>query len=275
MFRPAFLSRRAFERCSAPIIVIVAMASAACSDATSSSGRDVSLTFATPAAAVRAAAIAQPGATALDLTVNDGQHTLVITSAELVLREVELQVPATADCAAEAGGDSPDCAEMDIGPMLVSLPVTAGVSTTPLTVQVPAGTYHEIEFTLRRPDDDAAGRAFVAAHPAFADISVRVAGTFDGQPFELTSAVRAKMELEFSAPLVIDASDNNITVDVDLASWFRDGASALIDPRAAGAGTTARATIEQNIQRSFHAFEDDDRDGRDDHGGGGADDSTR
>ena len=98
---------------------------------------------------------------------------------------------------------------------------------------------------------------------------------YDGQPFEFTSSVRAKMELEFSTPLVVDAGNNNITVDVSLGTWFTDAGGALIDPRAAAAGSVARTRIEQNIQASFHAFEDDDRDGRDDHGGHGTDDITR
>jgi hypothetical protein len=146
--------------------------------------------------------------------------------------------------------------------------------TTPITVSVPAGTYDEIELAVRPADDDAAGRAFLRHHPAFAGISVRLAGTFDGQPFEFASAVRADLELEFRPPLAVDASTNNITVDVDAGSWFRGAGGALIDPRAATPGSAAAALIAQNIQRSFRAFEDDDRDGADDHGGHSGDDAS-
>jgi hypothetical protein len=41
----------------------------------------------------------------------------------------------------------------------------------------------------------------------------------------------------------------------------------VIDPTSATPGSTALQKIEDNIRRSFHAFEDDDESGTDDHGG--------
>jgi hypothetical protein len=94
--------------------------------------------------------------------------------------------------------------------------------------------------------------------------SVRVEGTFKGTPFVFTSAVNAELEMEFNPPLVIDATTMNATVTLDVAKWFLDGSGTVIDPNTATAGTSALQTIEDNIRRSFHAFEDNDESGVDD-----------
>ncbi len=79
-----------------------------------------------------------------------------------------------------------------------------------------------------------------------------------------TSAVSAELEMEFNPPLVIDATTQNATVTLDVAKWFLDGSGAVIDPNTATAGSSALQTIEDNIRRSFHAFEDNDESGVDD-----------
>ena len=57
---------------------------------------------------------------------------------------------------------------------------------------------------------------------------------------------------------MIGADAANVTLQVDVARWFRDGSGHAIDP---GNGS-ARSQIESNIASSFGAFQDDDRDGR-------------
>ncbi|HCU10735.1 MAG TPA: hypothetical protein DGB72_01250, partial [Gemmatimonadetes bacterium] len=107
--------------------------------------------------------------------------------------------------------------------------------------------------------------AFNAANPNLVGKSVRVEGTYKGTPFVFTSAVRAGLEMEFSPPLVIDATTMNATVTLDVAKWFLDGSGAVIDPNTATAGSNALQVIEDNIRRSFHAFQDNDESGVDDH----------
>jgi hypothetical protein len=51
---------------------------------------------------------------------------------------------------------------------------------------------------------------------------------------------------------------------MDLTTWFRTQAGALIDPSTANAGGPNAVLVAENIKRSFHAFRDDDRDGDDD-----------
>jgi hypothetical protein len=73
--------------------------------------------------------------------------------------------------------------------------------------------------------------------------------------------------MSFDPPLVIDATTKNATISFDAAKWFLDSNGAVIDPATATDGSSAQQQIESNIQRSFHAFEDEHETGVDDHSG--------
>lgn len=262
--------------------LVGSMALAACgSDSTGPSieaGRRVTLSVATAGAAT----VSTAGSLGV-VTVGIGGE-LVISRAQLVLREIELESPSlgcTSDSSSASGSfsrtswsrgsdddsssgsgsrSSDDCGEIELGPVLVDLPLNGG-ATQVTQVSIPAGTYHEIEFKLREPDDDAEDMPFRAAHPEFIGLSVKVQGTYNGQPFTWTSRMRADLEREFRPAVVIGADAANVTLEVDVARWFRDGSGRAIDP----ANGAARAQVEANIASSFGAFQDDDRDGR--HGG--------
>ena len=103
---------------------------------------------------------------------------------------------------------------------------------------------------------------FVAKNPDFVDRTVRVTGTYKGQPFTFTSKVEAEVEMEFDPPIVVEAGANdNLTVALDLARWFRTTSGALLVPTAAN-----QSRIEQNIATSFDVFGDRNRDGKEDEG---------
>jgi hypothetical protein len=200
------------------------------------------------------------------VTVTDGVNTLVVTRARLVLDEIELEEFSGRDCDNSGPGNDPACPEIEIGPFLVDLPLTGGVRST-ISAQIPAGTYHEIEFDVEPVDDSNAGaRAFFAANPDIPrNRSIVIEGTYNGQPFTFMSSSRFELELEFEPRLVVDAGGTNVTIDVDVASWFRSGTTVL-NPGDA----TMTAAIESRILASFAAFIDDDRDGHRD--GRGSDD---
>jgi hypothetical protein len=73
--------------------------------------------------------------------------------------------------------------------------------------------------------------------------------------------------MSFNPPLVIDATTTNATVSIDVSKWFLDSSNNVIDPNSATPGSAALQQIEDNIRRSFHAFEDDAESGIDDHSG--------
>lgn len=205
-----------------------------------------------------------------------GTDDLVITRAQIVLREIEFEYADSIPGCQPSWDDA--CEKIEVGPLLVELPLNGSLSTQ-LTATVPAGTFDEIEFELEHAHDDSASeRAFRQRHPEFNGLSVRVEGTFNGQPFTFVSSVRAEMEIEFNPPIVVEQAGRNITVSVDLARWFQRPDGSVIDPRTANPGGPNAGQVATNIRASFDAFGDDDRSGRrrrgsDDDRRGGDDDN--
>lgn len=221
--------------------------------------------------ALQTATSPQPAISASEHSLDLNGDQLVITNVELVAREIELEGNdgACDDLSDDADSSSTECNEIELGPVLLELPLTPGATQT-LSTAVSAGTYHEVKFKIDAPDDDAEDAAFRAAHPEFQDVSIRVSGTFNGNAFTFTSRIEAEQKLEFAAPLVVGDGTVDLTIFVDVDRWFvtADG-TALIDPALALAGQPMQAVVENNIKASFQAFEDHDQDGVDDHSGSG------
>ena len=203
-------------------------------------------------------------------------NQLVISKVEIVLARLELQrvgATCTSDNAAgddDHGDDDRNCAELELAPSLVSLPVNGSVATA-LNVTIPAGTYSSLEAKIRPVETNrghfgAGTTAFLAAHPELAGVSVRVEGTYNGKAFTYLAAPRAELEIDFNPDLVVADSAANITVNIDVAKWFRTNSGAVIDPSTALDGRANANLVAQNIRASIHAFRDNDRDGHDDHG---------
>ncbi len=204
-------------------------------------------------------------------TYEDGANTLVVDYAALVLSEIELE-GALADCAVgfdddDDDFDDDDCEEFETGPILLELPLDGSVDRV-LEVFVAPGTYDELEFELDTPDDDDEGeRDFLERYPEFEEVSVRVEGTWNGQPFVFVQDVEAEQETDLEEPLVVTegGQTRNLTLRLDISSWFVDGDARLIDPTTALDDGPNEELVEDNIEDSFEAFEDDDEDGEDDH----------
>ena len=201
-----------------------------------------------------------------------GNDTVIIRSVEMVLREVELKrVEDATGCtdSEETGGDDDECEEIETGPMLVDVGLS-GIEHV-VTVDLPAGSFDELEFKIHKPrNDNADDQAFITAHPDFQAISIRVKGTFSAagtrSDFTFTSDLDAEQEIELDPPLNV-ASDGsvNLTIRFDIATWFLNAAhTALVSPTTANAGGINESLVEQNIRASIRAFRDDDGDGEDD-----------
>jgi hypothetical protein len=206
---------------------------------------------------------AQSGAVAGSSSVD----ALVITRVQLVLAELELQRAGGTCTSGDTYSSSSDsCEELELPPTMIELPVNGNVVSA-VSVPVPPGSYSAFEAKITLADTGRrGGAALIAAHPELRAASVRVEGTFNGKPFTYTGATRAQIESRFDPPLVADASGINVTVRVNLTGWFRTSSGALIDPATANAGGPNAELVSTNIARSFVAFCDDDRDGRDDRG---------
>jgi hypothetical protein len=253
--------------------VFAAAALSACSDSGSpSSDAQVNFNLATRPAASAAAPVAMATVGTPETFTDGSSNELVINQVQLVLREIELKrVEDTSGC---SGSENDGCEKLELGPILLDLPLggTGGAARS-FSVPVAAGSYDQVEFEIHKPsDDDVSDAAFVQAHPDFAGVSVKVDGTFNGQAFTYVSDLNAEEEIELNPPLVTtDAAATDLTLFVDLDKWFRDGTGNLVDPASANAGLANEGLVETNIRGTLHAFEDEDHDGTDDHGGGADD----
>jgi hypothetical protein len=252
--------------------VAAAGALACSSDSTAPKGSaPVSLSF---SAAASGATLSRSADVSVAST--SSADVLVISTAQLVLARVEL-VRAGATCTSETasgdddGVDDNDCAELELAPTVVDLPVT-GTVVNALSVTIPEGTYSSIEAKLRpvraSSDRGRGSSAFLTAHPDLDGVSVLVTGTFNGVAFTYKGTVSAGIERQFASPLTVTSDKPlNVNVNADLATWFRNGANGpVIDPSTANAGGANAQLVADNIKRSFKAFRDDDHNGHDDDG---------
>ena len=221
----------------------------ACSDSVAPSGaRSLSVSFATakaaPARSISASLAASPA------------DSIILSKAQLVLSNIELsKVGGT--CTVTSQGHQGDCQDIEVNPAAIELPLTAGAKTA-FAVGIPEGTYSGLEAEI---SPARAGSSIATALPELAGKSIRVEGTYGGAPFVYSTDISADLELSFSPPIAVTKDGLNVTVGVDVNSWFRDASGARLDPRNAANA----ATINANIRRSFKAYEDDDKDGGDDH----------
>jgi hypothetical protein len=255
---------------------LVAALFAACTDTT---GRlSLALSSVRPASSAASASFAgATGAAGAPAVVTAGDSTLIILgndtvivrSAQLVLREIELKRVEAAACDDIEGND--DCEEFETGATLATLPLGSTATETMISVDAPPGMYDQLEFEVHKPEapEDA---AFIAANPSFDGVSIRVTGTFSQagtrSDFTFTSDLNAKQEVMLPVPLTVsEGQQANVTLRVDIASWFLNAAgSALVDPASANKGQANENVVRDRIQASIDAFRDDDHDGHDDEG---------
>ena len=245
-----------------PLLMLVV---AACSEGTTGAV-SLALTASRPLGAPLAAApqVSAAGDSTVIVLAND---TIILRSVELVLRKVELKP--VEDAACDPIGDNDGCEEFETGPVLVSLPLGTTATETMVSVSAPPGQYDKLEFKIHKPgdSDDA---AFIAAHPDFNGVSIRVTGTYSQagtrSAFVFSSDLDAEQEIELQPPLTVSAgTGTNVTLRVDVATWFLNaGGTALVDPASANKGQPNESLVANNIQNSFDAFEDDNHDGLED-----------
>ncbi len=227
---------------------------AACNTTNPTQLADVAVSFTRGTPGATAALFDRAGATAA--------NALIITSAKIVLREIELKRADVTDC--DLLGENADgCEEFETGPVLVSIPVDGSVSEE-FSLLIPAGSYDEIEFDIHKVSSgDPADAQILVQDPAFADLSIRVLGTFDGQAFVFETDLNVEQELSLFPPLVIGEStvSTNITIAVGLDGWFLDANGQPVNPETGNKGEVNESLIKENIKNSIEAFEDNDRDG--------------
>lgn len=223
------------------LVLVSVMPLTACDILGIGGDESVSLSFAVPGTGTRARAAL------LADTISDGTHKIDLTGIDLTVDEIVLE-----RAESEAGGDSdgesdedsdsdgPSNEKLRSGPVTIALPVNGGV-VTPISAGVPAGLYEKVELDVD---------------------FVRLRGTYDGQAFDVTVAVKRELELNFNPPL--DVKDKlNITIKIDALAWMRGADGKLIDPRQLTTNSTLRSAFVKRVEASFKAFEDSDKDADD------------
>ncbi|MFQ5747027.1 MAG: hypothetical protein ACE5HF_07380 [Gemmatimonadota bacterium] len=212
------------------------------------------------------------GAT-FDLTLDDaaagGTNDLTLTRVALVLREIELKRAGDGPCASAPEVDD-ECEEFEAGPVLFELPLDGSVMSDVALGDVAEGAYDRVEFEIHRPEDDGDDDSrFLGSLPEdFTGVSIRAEGSFNGTGFTYETGLNAEQEHVIDPPLVVGPGATgpaNVTLFVDVDSWFRMADGTLVDPATANEGGANERLVEENIKASIDAFRDDDHDAIDDH----------
>jgi len=99
------------------------------------------------------------------------------------------------------------------------------------------------------------------------DAVYELAGAGSRSDFTFVSDVDQSQESTLvPAVSVQEGGTLNVTLRVDISTWFLNGAkTALVSPATANKGQPNESVVASNIQNSFKAFEDDNHDGLEDH----------
>lgn len=259
---------------TACLVVLATAAVAACSSGSSGTGL-VNMQVSTRAPSLLSARAAGPrfsAAGADQVTIELGGDRIVLDQVELVLRKVKFEGVGTGACGGsesmDVEGQAEECGEFRAGPTLLDLPLGEGVVQT-FSATVPAGSYDEVQLQIHRPTNNNEDADFLAQHPDFEDVSIRVSGTYQQAggpapvPFVYTTSLTAVVNVDFESPIeVSEGATLDVTLNVDLSGWFADrDAGRLVDPAQAVHGQPSESSVEQNIRQSFHVFEDENHDG--------------
>jgi hypothetical protein len=215
-------------------------------------------------------------------TQSTATDTIILDTVQVVLRKISLgRDGMEEDCEAggdNQGGDTPvalmhddsahhegdddACERLEAGPLIIDLPLTPGAQQS-FTVTVDTGTFDRVHYQIHKLTADSGDQALLALHPEFTDISIRVVGSFNGTAFTYTNGLTANQMQKFTTPIsVTTAGPVDLTLLVDVSTWFKSG-DMLLDPTVAAND----GTITHNIRASFHTFKDEDHDCHDDDGG--------
>lgn len=233
---------------------------------------DVSTASTTPASVPAGSPLRQ-------VTLDGTNGTLVLDEVYMIVDEVELDtVDDDCDDGSDDDGSDDDgisCADFEVGPRLVALPLD-GAPVTAFEATVAPGRYDELEFEIEHLDDDDDDRArnealraeILALIPDWPDkASIYVTGTFqadgaDPVAFRVFVDAEIEIEMDLSPPLEVGddgVGDRELVVDVRPDLWFGNGQGGVIDLTAWDYDDTGRILeLEIEIEDGFIEVEFDD-----------------
>ena len=166
-------------------------------------------------------------------------------------------------CHDSSGVIEADSTEFESGPMVLDLNLDTTVTKIGIN-NLPKGTYGDVSFLIHPPlpNETVIDSDFVSDSARY---SIVIKGFYKGKHFTFNSGIRGHVNVILNPPLTLSDSLNtyNATIKVDVSNWFTGRNGQILDPT----NKYDEWAIRWNILRSFHAFEDNDRDGHEDHGG--------
>lgn len=146
-------------------------------------------------------------------------------------------------------------------PLVVDLDLSGGLTTVG-PIDIPVGEYNKVSFRLHKPDtgEEDLDPDFYESDSGSDRYSVVVTGTHSDTTFVFKSRRTARQRLEFDPPLVITDTTGtvNVTLSVDLSSWFVDSESGVdLNP----SDEQDESDIDNAISKSFRGFVDNDKSG--------------
>ena len=259
-------------------LTVMALASAtilfACSDTAGPvDGGTVTVNFALasgpPGTPLPGARLSAVGAAVAELPLDGDNGTLTIDEIWLVVDEFKLERVEDACDDVPEGEDDDDCEEFELLPFFVSVPLE-GEGTGEVSAEVSPGTYEELKFETKAPDDNGSLLADIREN-SFDDwpeeASMLVVGTFtptggDTVSFRVYFDAEVKVELEFEEgePLVIEeGGDQAVTVFIDPAVWFVNDDGTVDDLSAYDYDATSEVfAFEAKFEDGFTKIELDD-----------------
>lgn len=230
-------------------------------------GGNVTIGFAVTSA--QSAALGVVAAAPADLPFDGDNGNLSVEEIWLVVDEFKLErVDGACEEVTEAEED--ECEEFELGPFFVSVPLE-GDGIGEASVDVEPGTYEELKFETKAPDDD--GGALLAEIQSNhfddwpAEASMVVIGTFtptegEAVSFKAYFNAEVKVELEFpdDDPMVVaEGGELSVTVFVDPAIWFANDDGSVDDLSMYDFDTTGEVfQFEAKFEDGFSKIELDD-----------------
>ncbi len=156
--------------------------------------------------------------------------------------------------------DDGDSLDFKTEPQILNLALDGSVNTLH-AADIPLGTYNKVSFRIHKPEDgeDPGDPDFMESTGGNERFCVVFKGTYEGTVFAFKSRRSTKQRVEIDPPLIIDEEglEVNITLTVDVDSWFHDADGNSLNPL----DEDHENEIDDAIRKSFRGFRDDNRHG--------------
>ena len=173
--------------------------------------------------------------------INDGINEIEITEVKFFLEEFEL----------DGANNHPDFELEDLNDFIVNLPLD-GSPLFITQVEIPAGFYDEFEMEIAKPASDIQ-TTDLDFRDETGNYSVVVKGLYNGEEFTFRSSDDFVINVDLDPAMEIsELSQSTLVININVTDWFTGDDGLILYPKE----LSNLEKINDNIERSFEAFED-------------------